>query len=71
MQNYIVIVRDFDPRYEQPSDEYLCALDMYYVSPIVALDVEKDFDKALDDFEKKYRKHFLHFLHKNYELILV
>ena len=71
MQNYIVIVRDFDLCYEQPADEYLCALDRYYVSPIVTLDIKKDFDKALNDFETKYRKHFLHFLHKNYELIIV
>ena len=71
MKNYIVIIRDFHPCYNQPSDKYLQALGMYYKSPVVALDWEHDCDKAMDEFDEKYGKCFAHFLHRNYELIPV
>jgi hypothetical protein len=71
MKNYIVIVRDFNPCCNQPSDEHLKALDMYYESPVVALDWESDRDKAMDEFDEKYGNHFSHFLHHNYQLIPV
>ena len=69
MKKYRVIVRDFAPGQSQPSDLYLFALDMYYVSPVVELDIENDFVKAIDEFDKKYEKYYSHFLHRNYELI--
>ena len=69
MRNYIVIVRDYSPSSCRPSDEYLYALDMYYVSPVIALDWESNRDKALDKFDEKFGKYFAHFLHRNYELI--
>ena len=69
MKKYIVVVRDFSPYHDQPSDLYLFALDMYYASPIVELDIEDNFDKALDEFDKKYEKYYSHFLYQNYELI--
>ena len=71
MRKYIVVVRDFDPCRSQPSDTYLIALDMYYVSPIVELDIEDDYDAALDEFVEKYEKYFAHFRHINLELIPV
>ena len=69
MKKYRVIVRDFAPSQSQPSDLYLFALDMYYESPVVELDIENDFVKALDEFDKKHEKYYSHFLHRNYELI--
>ena len=69
MKKYRVVVRDFSPCHNQPSDLYLLALDMYYVSPIVELDIENDFDKAISEFDEKYEKYYSNFLHRNYELI--
>ena len=69
MKKYRVIVRDFAPWQSQPSDLYLFALNMYYASPIVELDVDTDFDKAMGEFDEKYEKYYSHFLHRNYELI--
>lgn len=69
MRKYIVVVRDFNPHCRQPYDTYLIALDMYYASPIVELDIEDDYDAALDEFVEKYEKHFSHFRHINLELI--
>ena len=71
MKNYIVIVRDFDPNLGQPTDEYLRRLNRYYASPIVALDWETNRDKAIDEFDAKFRKHFSHFIHLNYQLVEV
>lgn len=71
MNDYIVIVRDFDARRYQPSDEYLYRLDRFYRSPVVSLDWENNRDKAIDAFDEKYRKYFSHFLYPNYELIRV
>ena len=71
MHNYIVIVRDFDAQLCCPSDKYLCLMDRFFRSPVVSLDWENNRDKAIDDFDEKYRKYFSHFLHLNYELIRV
>ena len=71
MKKYRVIVRDFAPWQSPPSDLYLFALNMYYASPIVELDVDTDFDKAIEDFDKKYEKYYSHFIHRNYEFIPV
>ena len=70
-KKYIVVVRDFSPYRSQPSDEYLFALDMYYASPIVELDIESDFDKAIEEFDEKYGKYYSHFLNRNYEFVPV
>lgn len=69
MQTYRVIVRDYNYNRSQPSDEYLFALDRYYVSPVVKLNMESDWDQALIDFDKEYGKYYSHFLYPNYELI--
>lgn len=69
MKKYRVIVRDFSPHHGQPSDVSLFALDMYYVSPVVELDIEDDFDKALEEFEEQYGKYYSHFIYRNYELV--
>ena len=69
MKKYIVVVRDFAPWRSQPSDKYLLALDMYYASPIVELDIEAGFDKTMDEFDKKYEQHYSHFLYRNYVLV--
>jgi hypothetical protein len=71
MKNYVVVVRDFNPCYRRPSDEYLFRLDRYYISPVVALDWENNRNKSIDDFDRKFRKYFSHFLHFNYELVEV
>ena len=71
MQKYIVVVRDYNPSRKQPSDMYLFALDMYYVSPAVELDIENDFVAALDAFDEEHGKYYSHFLHRNFELIPV
>ena len=71
MNNYVVIVRDFNPSRVQPSDNYLSRLGWRYISPVVALDWEGNRDKAMDEFDEKYGKYFSHFLNKNYELIAV
>ena len=42
MQKYIVIVRNYNMYNPQPSDQYLIAMDGYYVSPPVMLDMEND-----------------------------
>lgn len=70
-RTYVVIVRDYDYRQCKPSDEYLKALDMYYCSPKVEMDLDLDLDKAFNSFDEKFREHFSHFLHCNYELIPV
>ena len=71
IKNYIVIVRDFDPNLDKPTDEYLRRLNRYYASPIVALDWDMNRDKAIDEFDAKYRKYFSHFFHLNYQLVEV
>lgn len=69
MRNYIVIVRSYTGN--QPSDAYLYALDRYYKSPVVKLDLESNWDKAVDVFDRKYRKHFSHFLYLHYTFVPV
>ena len=71
MKKYIIVVRDFNPNHNQPSDDYLRALDLYYVSLAVELDIEDDYDAALDEFVAKYEKYFSHFRNINLELIPV
>ena len=69
MQTYRVIVRDYNCNLNQPFDEYLLALNRYYVSPVVKLDMESDWDQALTDFDKEYGKYYSHFRYPNFELI--
>ena len=69
MKKYIVIVRDYASYHKQPSDEYLRRLDRYFISPEVMLDYENNRDKAIDEFDEKYRAHFSRFLNLHYELI--
>ena len=71
MKKYIVVVRDFNPWHSQPSDDYLRFYNKYYVSPIVELDMEDDYDTALDEFVEKYEKYFPHFRYINLELIAI
>ena len=67
MKKYICIVRDYG--YNQPSDNYLMAMDRLYQSPIIELDFKKNMDKAVDVFDEMFRKYFSHFLNINYEFI--
>lgn len=69
MQSYRVIVRDYNYNRSQPSDEYLFALDRYYVSPVVKLGMEADWDQALTNFDKEYGENYSHFRYPNFELI--
>ena len=70
MKKYIVIVRDGVSCHD-PNDERLINLDMYYQSPVVELNWEENRDKAMDEFDMRFRKFFAHFLNPNYELIEV
>lgn len=67
MKKYICIVRDYN--YICPSDNYLKALDMYFISPIIELNFEKSLDKAVDTFDEQFKKYFSHFLNPHYEFI--
>ena len=71
MQKYIVIVRDYNMYNPQPPDQYLIAMDGYYVSPPVMLDMEDAWSGALDAFYEKHQKHFKHFRNWTFELIPV
>ena len=66
---YIIIVRNYPPAYGELTDVCLWALDNYYVSPIVELDMESDWEKALNEFEDAHRKFYPKFRYPNYELI--
>lgn len=67
MKQYIVEVRDFS--LQNPTDDRLKALNLFFVSPVVSMNYEKNPDKALDMFDTKFRKHFQHFLTPCYKLI--
>ena len=71
MKKYRVIVRDYNPWYSQPSDLYLYALDLYYVSPVVWLDLDTNYDEALTNFDEEYKKYYSNFIYRNFELIHV
>ena len=71
MKKYIVVVRDFNQNHNQPCDDYLRNYNSYYVSPIVELDIDDDYDATLDEFVLKYKKHFACFSYINLELISV
>ena len=69
MKKYIIVVRDFNPCHLQPSDDYLRVYGGYYVSPVVELDIDDDYDMALDAFVENYEKNISHFRYYNLELI--
>ena len=69
MKKYRVIVRDYNNHYNQPSDLYLIALDRYYMSPIIYLDLECDWDKAITEFEEKCGRYYSRFIYPNLEFV--
>ena len=69
MKTYVIIVRDLS--FWKQSDDYLYALDLIYVSPIIIMNFEKEPDRAMDNFDNTYGKYFKHFLSPHYQLIPV
>lgn len=67
MKQYIVEVRDFS--FQNPTDERLKALDLIFVSPVVEMRYKENPEKAMDEFDTKFGKHFQQFLIKHYTWI--
>lgn len=55
----------------QSTDADLIQLKLYYKSPVLELDWEGGWDKAIDVFEMEYRKHFLDFFDSQYTVLFV